>query len=759
MNLYITILLEFLLISSSIILLFKYRAKIGLAPLYILLGSVQYLQANAGSSFKFELFDNYDIYPGSIILFSAVLFAILLIYIKEGVASARALIIGIIVSNIVMTLMFEIIYIQTQIGHVISNSPSGSDGYFNQNFKYFLLGTSILLVDFLFIIILYQYLLSKIKKISFFLVLFISLFTVLIFDAFVFNFFLYYGTEVFKTSLISHLFGKTIAAFVYAIILYMYLKYIDKEKSKSTTFIANQDRDVLSIIKYKQRYLNLKIEKEQVEYKLTGQLRRNLNQISDGFISLDSNWCYIYVNNRAAEFIGKSPDDLIGKNIWEVFPEGVNLPIYKEYHRAFEIQETVYFEDYYKPLDKWFENRVYPSKEGLTIYFTDITESKKGAIKSQLLLSLIETSDNFVGLATLEGKPLYLNSSGRQLVGIKEEELTGSITDFFPEKYKDKVIKEQMPRIYKDIKWKGEIEFNHFESGKLLPVEMSGFLIRDNNSNEPMALGVVASDISERKKAELELKKYRNNLEELVKLRTAELEKEKVKAQSADLMKSAFLASMSHELRTPMNSIIGFTGILLKEFAGPLNKEQKKQLGMVKNSSQHLLGLINDILDFSKIEAGKLKVSLHPFNYLITLEKTIDFLMPQAVKKGLVVNSEITEFDITLNSDERRVEQILINLISNAIKFSSEGIILVKVDVTDNFVVTQVIDQGIGIRKKDIDKLFEPFIQIDVGLNENQEGTGLGLTISKNLVEKLGGEIKVESIIGKGTNFTFTLPK
>jgi signal transduction histidine kinase len=265
-------------------------------------------------------------------------------------------------------------------------------------------------------------------------------------------------------------------------------------------------------------------------------------------------------------------------------------------------------------------------------------------------------------------------------------------------------------------------------------------------------------DITDRKKVESELEDHRNNLEELVEIRTIDLEKEKVKAQSADLMKSAFLATMSHELRTPMNSIIGFTGIILKEFAGPINAEQKKQLSMVLNSSQHLLGLINDVLDISKIEAGELKVSLYPFNYVSTLKKTIEFLMPQASKKELVITSEIADRIITLKSDERRVEQVLLNLLSNAIKFSTNGTIQVKVVIIDNLVVTQVIDQGIGISKKDLNSLFIPFIQIETGLNRSHEGSGLGLSICKSLIEKLGGTINVLSIKGEGSNFTFTLP-
>lgn len=300
----------------------------------------------------------------------------------------------------------------------------------------------------------------------------------------------------------------------------------------------------------------------------------------------------------------------------------------------------------------------------------------------------------------------------------------------------------------------------------------------DDKQNPIKSFGTI-QDITERFNNEKELLVYKNDLEKLVAERTEELndskdallnlledlnsqsvalENEKVKAQSADLMKSAFLATMSHELRTPMNSIIGFTGILLKELAGPLNEEQKKQIKMVKTSGEHLLGLINDVLDISKIEAGKLKVSFYPFNYLSSLERTIAFLLPQASAKGLKMTTEITEMAITLVSDERRVEQILLNLFSNAIKFSKEGMILIKVEVENNVLITQVIDQGIGISKRDLVKLFMPFIQLQGGLSRAHEGTGLGLAICKNLVEKLGGTIHVDSQLGKGSNFTFKLP-
>ncbi|MFD0834359.1 PAS domain S-box protein [Mariniflexile aquimaris] len=513
MNLYTTILLEFLLVASSILILFKFRVKLGLAPLYILLGSLQYLQANLGSAFSFNFFADYVIYPGSIILFSAVLFAVLLIYIKEGVASARALIIGIVISNIIMTLMFEITYLQ----EIIKNASINSYSLFRVDLKYFIGGTTILILDFLLLFILYQYLVSRIKKLHYFAILFITLFSILIFDAIAFNVALFSGTPLFKSSLVSHLVGKSLGALVFSILLYFYVTYFDNETKSTASFIANQNRDIFSIFKYRKRYINLKAEKAEVEKKLVSQIESALKNISDGFVSLDTNWCYTYVNIKAGEILGRSPESLIGKHIWTEFPEGVGLPFYNLYYKAVETQQTQYLQEYYPPFRMWLENRIYPSPEGLTIYFTDITEKKEAESNNQMLLSLIETSDDFVGLASLEGVPIYLNSNGRSLVGLAEKDaLPASITEFFPENYHDIIINEHIPSIYKERKWNGEVEFKNFKTGKLIPIEMSGFLIRDKISNEPMVLGIVATNITERKKIEGQIIESEKNLDTII---------------------------------------------------------------------------------------------------------------------------------------------------------------------------------------------------------------------------------------------------
>ncbi|MEX2684278.1 MAG: sensor histidine kinase, partial [Candidatus Sigynarchaeota archaeon] len=212
------------------------------------------------------------------------------------------------------------------------------------------------------------------------------------------------------------------------------------------------------------------------------------------------------------------------------------------------------------------------------------------------------------------------------------------------------------------------------------------------------------------------------------------------------------------ELRTPLNSIIGFTGILQQELVGPLNAEQKKQLGMVRDSSTHLLNLINDVLDLSKIEAGQLTAVMAPFDLRASIEKCVRTVRPLADKKGLVLETEIGQNVGSITSDQRRVEQIMLNLLSNAVKFTEKGTVRFECKMDENNVSIRVIDSGIGIKKADMDKLFKPFRQIDTNITRKYEGTGLGLSICKKLVDLLGGNIWVESEFGKGSTFSFTLP-
>lgn len=248
------------------------------------------------------------------------------------------------------------------------------------------------------------------------------------------------------------------------------------------------------------------------------------------------------------------------------------------------------------------------------------------------------------------------------------------------------------------------------------------------------------------------------DLEKRVQARTWELSLAKEAAESADRLKSTFLATMSHELRTPLNSIIGFTGILLQGLAGALNDEQRKQLGMVQISARHLLALITDVLDISKIEAGQLVLADEPVAVRECIATCAAAVEPLAKKKGLALAVEIDPAAPMLRGDRRRIEQILLNLVGNAIKFTERGGVTITLAARPDGQSVTVRDTGIGIAAQDLESIFEPFHQLEVGLARRHEGTGLGLSICRKLVDLMGGTIGVESTPGVGSAFTFTFP-
>ncbi|CAN5751131.1 hypothetical protein BH11MYX3_BH11MYX3_15970 [soil metagenome] len=274
----------------------------------------------------------------------------------------------------------------------------------------------------------------------------------------------------------------------------------------------------------------------------------------------------------------------------------------------------------------------------------------------------------------------------------------------------------------------------------------------------PRRLTGTVLDITDRREARALLVAANAELERKVSERTAELQGALVRAESADKLKSAFLATMSHELRTPLNSIIGFTGILLQGLPGPLNTEQTTQLGMVRSSAQHLHELINDVLDLSKIEADQLEVRHEPFDVRAVLAHALAQVRPHADRKGLALTAVLGSTLGVVVSDRRRVEQIVLNLLNNAVKFTDRGGVVLAAEVVGNErVKISVTDTGIGVTPEDLETLFQPFRQLEAK-RARHEGTGLGLAICRRLAILLGGEVTATSEWTKGSVFTVILP-
>ena len=264
--------------------------------------------------------------------------------------------------------------------------------------------------------------------------------------------------------------------------------------------------------------------------------------------------------------------------------------------------------------------------------------------------------------------------------------------------------------------------------------------------------------MAEIKRAQLfdEIKEARAQLQE----RAEKLEEANARLKELDRIKSQFLANMSHELRTPLNSIIGFSEVLQDGILGEVSEEQRSALEEIWRSSRHLLDLINDLLDFSRIENGRLMLHKTSFEAGSLLDEVKTIIRPLAEKKLQALEIRIEAAMPPITTDRLRLKQVLLNLLGNASKFTQEGghLTLACSLIEGNQFLFSVSDNGIGISPEDHGIIFEEFRQVDGTVTRSETGSGLGLTISKRLVELAGGQIWVESELGKGSVFSFTLP-
>ena len=274
-----------------------------------------------------------------------------------------------------------------------------------------------------------------------------------------------------------------------------------------------------------------------------------------------------------------------------------------------------------------------------------------------------------------------------------------------------------------------------------------------------VAFGVV-QDITAYKSVERELERHQTDLESLVAERTRELNDLNARLLHATEAKSIFLASMSHELRTPLNSIIGFSGMLAKGMVGELTDEQRTQVEMIYRSGRHLLMLIDEILDLSRIEAGTVNVELAATDVCDVAREVVELLRPQSDDKGLEMLVECVEGPVLANTDPRRLYEVLVNLIGNAVKYTEEGEVRVSVSrAVPGWLDVTVSDTGPGIPAEELESIFDAFHQAGRADRPEQAGAGLGLAISREYTRLLGGTLSVESELGAGSRFTLRLPQ
>lgn len=264
-------------------------------------------------------------------------------------------------------------------------------------------------------------------------------------------------------------------------------------------------------------------------------------------------------------------------------------------------------------------------------------------------------------------------------------------------------------------------------------------------------------DISERKQSELELQSYKKHLEDLVQERTSEMQSARDESEKANKAKSEFLSRMSHELRTPLNAILGFSQMLELDREN-LNETQKENVSDILNAGEHLLKLINDVLDLATIESGKVELSFEKVNIDEVIKQSLMLITPLAIDRGITIINNSEHRKYWVQADFIRLKQVIVNLLANAVKYNSEnGTIIIESEIPKNKTIRiSITDTGKGLTKDEVSKLFKPFKRLNV-IN-NVEGTGIGLIITKHLIELLNGNIGVDSLDDEGCTFWIELP-
>lgn len=520
------------------------------------------------------------------------------------------------------------------------------------------------------------------------------------------------------------------------------------------------------------KYLNLSYRVDQVSKKIylvakdftekevQNKLSRNANRLAK-----IGNWSVELANNH----VYWSPE------MWELFDLDANVfkANFDTWEHTLEASLNFFSENRELVLEKYLaliergesydieatvtsaKKRVFPARvtgsiqyeNGVPVYtfgtIQDISASKEMEkdlrYQRDLLNGILEASPSIIFVKNLEGKYILSNKKIENLFKLSKAEFVGkSSQDFFDEstvlehqKVEEQIIATKTPASREDVLMiDGLPRYYLNEKFPLL-----------NEKNEVYAIASISTDITT-------IHKYQ-----------MELIKSKEAAEAGTKIKSEFLANMSHEIRTPMNSIIGMAEMLLDS---NLDADQRNYLDILMRASEGLLKIISDILDISKIEAGELNLDYADFNIRDIVKNSLDLMQLEAQKKNLTLYSQISpNVPETFYGDVTRIRQILLNFLSNGIKFTSQGQIQIFVDIegtSNRSLLFTVEDTGIGMSEEHKNKVFERFVQADSSITRRFGGTGLGLTISKQLADRMGGSISVESELGKGSRFIFTLP-
>ncbi len=389
----------------------------------------------------------------------------------------------------------------------------------------------------------------------------------------------------------------------------------------------------------------------------------------------------------------------------------------------------------------------------------DVTEQAQAEHELRKLSSALEQSPESVVITDLEGRIEYVNDAFVEVTGYARDEVLGKNPRMLQSgKTPSATFRDMWHTLKRGELWTGEF-WNRRKDGTEFVEFVSITPLLDADGTVTNYVGV-KEDITEKKRAAAELNAYRHHLEDLVSARTRDLAEARERAESASEAKTAFLANMSHEIRTPLNAIVSLAHLLLQ---GTPTPEQRDRLRKIDTAAHHLLAIVEDVLDLAKIEAGVLEFAPSEFHLSAVLDSVRSIVAGTATNKGLHVELDVHDVPMWLQGDSTRLRQAYLNLAGNAVKFTSQGTVSLRVrcleeDLTGLWVRFEVEDTGIGIPAPRLKSVFEPFEQVERGATRRYGGTGLGLSITQRLVELMGGRVGIESREGEGTRVWFDVP-
>ena len=533
------------------------------------------------------------------------------------------------------------------------------------------------------------------------------------------------------------------------------------------------------------------IQRERAERRATDLIE----SVTDPFVAYDRDFRFTYVNRRAAQLaqISGPSHDLIGTVLWDAYPWLLGTTAEERLRHAMSQRVSTSFE-IRAPSGNWYVARVYPTEDdGLSAQWSDITEQKRVedearvlATASEALVSSLDietTLENVcrvivpaladycaIHLIEPDDRLRLVASSHRnpELTGVARDlerlyPLPGDAGTGAPRAVRsgepwleENISEEQLLGAAQDDRHRELLRRLGFRSSITVPLTVRGHTLG--------AMTLSAADSGRRVSADQielvqELARRAAYAVDNARLYTT-AKQARLEAEKASQAKMMFLTIMSHELRTPLNAIAGYAELMEMGVHGPVTQQQREALVRIQRSERHLLSLINDVLNFARLGTGQLKLELDAVPVAVMLGGIEALVMQRLRSRRLRFQRTECDPALTLHADGEKVRQILLNLLSNAIKFTDPGgLISIEVAATGQVVRITVRDTGRGIPAPQLERIFEPFVQLDRSLTSNDEGTGLGLSISRELARAMGGDLTVESAQDAGSAFTLTLPR